>query len=78
MTIMTVKTREWGVGYHYGRLTAVSDHATVYYGRHMVWKPLLGGIAYFKHKLRESIETNAPHSCGSCSSGNFLKIIILH
>lgn len=30
---MTVKTREWGMGYHYGRLTAISVHATVDYGR---------------------------------------------
>lgn len=71
MTIMTEKTREWGVGYYYGRLTAVSDHAMVCYGRHMVWKPLLGGIAYFKNKLRENIETNAIRSCGLFSSGGF-------
>lgn len=28
------------------------------YERHMVWKPLLGGIACFKHKLRDNFETN--------------------
>lgn len=74
MTIMTVKPREWGVGSHYCRLWRCHS---MLYERHMVWKPLLGGIAYFKHKLREKVETTAVRSCGSFCSGKCLKNPIL-
>ncbi len=54
MTIMTVRTREWSVGYHLGRLIAVSDDASYMKG---TWcGNLFWVVSPLSNKLREKLE----------------------